>query len=59
MSLFKSMGGCNGGVDRRRKGKVGLGLVEAQTVSESSFLKGKGLKVDDFRPFSLKSPLVS
>lgn len=47
VALFKPLGGCNGGLAGGRKGKVGLG-----------FLKGKGHKVDEFRPFSLKSPLV-
>lgn len=58
MSLFKSMTGCNGGLDGKMKEKVGLGLMKAQTVSDSGFLKRKGLKGDDFKPFSLKSPLV-
>lgn len=58
MSLFKSMIGCNGGLDGKMKEKVGLGLMEAQIVSDSGFLKRKGLKGDDFKPFSLKSPLV-
>lgn len=58
MSLFKLMAGCNGGLDGKMKDKVGLGLMEAQTVRDSGFLKRKGLKGDDFKPFSLKSPLV-
>lgn len=58
MSLFKSMAGCNGGLDGKMKDKVGLGLMEAQTISDSGFLKRKALKGDDFKPFSLKSPLV-
>lgn len=58
MSLFKSMAGYNGGLDGKMKDKVGLGLMEAQTVSDSGFLKRKGLKGDNFKPFSLKNPLV-
>lgn len=58
MSLFKSMARCNGRLDGKMKDKGGLGLMEAQTISDSGFLKRKGLKGDDFKPFSLKSPLV-
>lgn len=58
MSLFKSMTRCNGRLDGKMKDKGGLGFMEAQTISDSGFLKRKGLKGDDFKPFSLKIPLV-
>ena len=58
VTFFTSLGGCSGGLDRRRKGKVRLGSVKAQYDVGLEDWQREGEKVAGLRSVYLKSSLV-